>query len=484
MFEDPAQRTASSSALLPAEYVGLNGVSGSQQQWQPQQTHQQANLAGSRSSDYDNFLASTGLGVKSQLPQPERSQLGIDTLSRDLSGLDFLASGMQNGTLPPQKVSSMQQMLANLSRPPSSGQLPVLKPCLPVGIGDGHGGRTTPQAADQPPMGASQPSAGGDALLGQARQEPPSKHVESGPTAIGANQGLMNDASNALLLDGGASAGIKHLVSQSSDIAALLANSGGIMPADIQQLLSNMAAANANGISRPASRNATIGPPPGSVPDGQPPVATTGTTNDQGTPQGGQPPHTEAPAVPLVAMQEATQGEAAKPQGMPQPGVTPFAAVAGIALEDNPPVANVQDAPGSTPSAGASTMAAPGQVAPNLFDPPFAAQGGSTGQVADPSGAALPTPVGQPEVPLGSGVDTALLQQLQQQLGGAASYNDILDFMRLHAQQQALAQQQRVQAARAGAQAPVLGMFFLDGCKIFSRLLELIYPQICWYFVL
>lgn len=456
---DQGRRSASASALQQADYAGLNGVSG-QQMWQAQQAEQHGNMPGGSGSDYDNFLASAGLGVKSQMPEAGGGEAGIEAMARD-KGLEFLGPALQNGTIPPKRVPSVQQMLASMGRTPSSGQLAALKPYLPAGIGDGQGGRSTSQASEplcsQPSMssGINHFLSGQDQLnniqTNQSTGEQCFKHVESGLTTLVANQGFKTDAANGPMAGG---LGMKPMGGQPPDFAAMFANAGNLGPADFQHLLNTMAMANANGsaapqdrvVSRPASRNSTGTPTRGNASaDAQPPPTSAGQEPDQGGGCGGsaqnpesQPMSSEAPPQPA-----AQAPDIPKPQD-PMMAATPFAAMAGSSLEDEAVHKLAQEVSASiTPSSSVSTMAGQGQVAPNLFDPPFALPGGLAAQVVESSGGGLTSP----------GADQAAtldVNMLQQMLGGNASYNDILEAMRLQAAQQQALAQGRAQAGRPG----------------------------------
>ena len=149
MFAEQARRSAGASALQQPD-LGANGPN--QQMWQPQ-LHQPTGFPqggiGFGGSDYDNFLASAGLGVKSQQQQqqqqrlpPQQQQGNMGQLLRGNSELFAqLHQGQglqqhlpQNGGMLQQQqqqhhpgLTNIQAMLAGMSRTPSNGQLGPLQ---------------------------------------------------------------------------------------------------------------------------------------------------------------------------------------------------------------------------------------------------------------------------------------------------------------------------------------------------------------------
>lgn len=465
MYADHPRRSVSTSVLQRAEF-GMNGVSGlpgSQQNWHPQQP--QVLEFAAQATDYDTFLANNGLGVKSQRTQPVP---GMPPLSRG-SAVDFLTASQQNGTVLQRRVPNAQQMFANMTRSPSTGQLPALKPYLLPGMGDEQSVSRSLHAGV--PM---------DALLPQS-----SPAFGQAP--------LHSDVAGSQGLNAEAGAG-KHLVSHSSGLN--MPSAGNMAAGDIQQLLNNMGMGNypasaPEHISRPSSRASNAGGPVrhasgcstsemlAAQHKGSPSGADPGLAGN--SPPNGNVVDAPPPAVSELAPEVSAGGPATSAaEAEASAGVSAFAAVANMALDDEAPKEQ-ETAGGQPPATTISTMAGSAPLAPNVFDPSYAVPPGNsllTNQLMDPAAPAAAAGAGRaaraPELLAGiSGNEMAMMQQLQQQLGGNASYNEILEAMRLNGQQQALAQQ-RLQAAGAGA--PLNCM--LDSSCTFDPVFNSLMPQI------
>ena len=470
MYASDAQRLLNASSMQQAEY-GANGVSGLgsiQPNWQGQQASMQPSDLNAYGTDYDNFLANNGLGVKSQRPGPSP---GMPPLSRGPSGLDLMAAGQQNGTAPQRCPPNIQQMFANMTRSPSNGQLAALKPYLPPGLSDeqsfSRGLQGGVPTAAMLPQGYS-----------AAGQPPPRSDNRTPPVGAGYNGDASRDPQPG---DWPAPEG-NHLVSHSSGLSNAFSGAGKLAPADIQQLLNSMGKYPASApepIGRPASRVSNAGGASasrhasgGSLSEmlaAQPKGSPGGASTAHDFPAGHSPPNTQpADALPPPANSEPGQeapppATTAGPEVEAGPGLSAFAALANMALEDAP----AEGVEGQPPASTVSTMAGQAPLAPNLFDPSYAVPAGNANlasHLMDPAslaggGGAARAPELGPGL---GGLDMTAMQQLQQQLGGNASYNDIMEAMRLNAQQQALAQQ-RMQATRAG-------VFLLEGNKVFLAL--------------
>lgn len=448
MYADHTRRSMSASTLQQADLGGnmVPGLGSAQHNWLAQQAGSQPSGLAAHGSDYDNFLASAGLGVKSQRPQ---SVPGIPPLSRGNSGMDLLASAQQNGMVPQRHSPNIPHMFANMTRAPSNGQLTAVKPYLPPGL-----------AEDQSFSRGLLPQD-----FNASAQPPPRSDNQTPPVA--AAQGHLGEAGRDAPV-GDWPLGRGNLVSHSSGLINAFPGTN-LAPEDIQQLLNSMGnypASMPEQISRPNSRASNTGATGaahhasgGSVaemlgqqqPKGSPPTASAA----QGAPAENPlskgngldaPPPTSEPGGEGEPP-PATKAAETEEHGM---GMSAFAAVANMALdEDAPKAQDVED--GQPPASTVSTMAGQAPLAPNLFDPSYAVPPGNStlnNPLLDPAG--LATAARAQDYPGGlPNLDMNAMQQLQQQLGGNASYNDIMEIMRLQAQQQALAQQ-RMQAARAG----------------------------------
>ncbi len=448
MYADHTRRSMSASTLQQAD-LGANmvpGLGSGQHNWLAQQADTQASGLAAHGSDYDNFLASAGLGVKSQRPQ---SVPGMPPLSRSNSGMDLLASAQQNGTLPQRHSPNIPHMFANMTRAPSNGQLTAVKPYLPPGLAD------------------DQSFSRGLLPQGFNASAQPTPRCDNQTPPVAAAQGHNGEAGRDAPV-GDWPVGRANLVSHSSGLINPFPGTN-LAPEDIQQLLNSMGkypASMPEQISRPSSRASNAGATGaarhasgGSVaemlaaqqPRNSPPTASaaqaapTENPMSEGNGLEAPPPKSEpgGEGKPLSATQavEATEHEV---------GVSAFAAVANVALDDD--ASKGQDGAGGQPPASTvSTMAGQAPLAPNLFDPSYAVPPGTStlnNPLLDP--ASLATAARAQDYPAGlPSLDMNAMQQLQQQLGGNASYNDIMEIMRLQAQQQALVQQ-RMQAARAG----------------------------------
>ena len=446
MYADHTRRSMNGSTLQQSD-LGANmgpGLGSGQHNWLAQQADSQPSGLAAHGSDYDNFLASAGLGVKSQRPQ---SVPGMPPLSRGNSGMDLLAQ--QNGTMPQRHSPNIPHMFANMTRAPSNGQLNAVKPYLPPGLADDqsfsrgllpHGFNAS---AQPPPRSDSQtlPVAAAHGHFGEAGRD-----TQGGDWPLGRG----------------------NRVSHSSGLNMAFPGSN-LAPEDIQQLLNSMGnypAGTPEQISRPSSRASNAGATGavrhasgGSVgemlaaqqPRNSPPTASAAERAPAENPLSDG----NGPEAPLPKSDSGVEGEPppatqAAETAEHAAGVSAFAAVANVALDED--AAKAQDgADGQLPASTVSTMAGQAPLAPNLFDPSYAVPPGNStlnNPLLDP--ASLATAARAQDYPAGlPNLDMNAMQQLQQQLGGNASYNDIMEIMRLQAQQQALAQQ-RMQAARAG----------------------------------
>ena len=460
MYANEVQRSLNASSVQHAEH-GVNGVSGvgsTQQNWHAQQASMQPSVLNAYGTDYDTFLANNGLGVKSQRPQVP----GMPPLSRGGSGMDLLAAGQQNGTAQQRRPPNIQQMFANMTRSPSNGQLAALKPYLPPGLSD--------EQAFSRGLQAGVPTA---ALLPQgynAVGQPPPRSDNRTPPLAPAAQDHNGEPGRDLPPGGWPPREGNHLVSQSSGLSNAYSGAVKLAPSDIQQLLNSMGnypASMPEQISRPASRASSVGGPSASrhpsgaslaeilaaQPKDSPGAASTAQDFRAGvSPPDGQSMDGPPSPKPELGREGPPPATTAAAESETESGRSAFAEVANVALDEGVP----EDANGQPPASTVSTMAGQAPLAPNLFDPSYAVPTGNAAlnnHLMDP--ASLATSGGgaaarAPELAGGlGGLDMTAMQQLQQQLGGNASYNEIMEAMRMNAQQQALAQQ-RMQAARAG----------------------------------
>lgn len=369
-------------------------------------------------TEYDNFLAITGLGVK--LPSQ-----GSDAGSRlgASSDLDRLKQQPQQG-IPP----SLQEYLNGMSRPTSSGQILNLHSRLPQPVSS-H----TNYPEHAPPPGISQDHQQ------NAKELPGSIAAQMGSNGFQAAQ-----ADHAMAPESGA----KPTDEKEQALPA---------PAsDIQQLLFNISMPQMNGISRSSSRSSILNL------NSAPPAPATASIADvlaavqpQPQPPKTDPSSTDAPAPEAPQPVQASDGPETTPSGAPslQPGISAFAAVADSPLDEDASKAPMaasgapaqQDAPRATqalppPQVKPGALGGP-QLAQNLFDPPFPTVASSSSFTAEPPAIQR----------LGSGQDgllsrvpnpehAALLQQLQQ-FAPEASNEDLLRALHTHILQQAQLQQ-------------------------------------------
>lgn len=387
-------------------------------------------------TEYDNFLAIAGLGVK----MPSQ---GSDTASRLGLGseLDRLKGQPQQGI-----PASLQEYLNGMTRPPSSGQIPNLHSRLsqPTSMNMLHSDLP-------PPPGISQ------------------EHQQAPGGALGISHMLAN--------------GFQHAQPENAAVppepgAKPMEEKGEQAPptpaTDIQQLLFNISMPQMNGVSRSSSRNSILNPngmPAGGVGGSlanvlaavQPqPTAPPKADAQDGEPAAGQ----DAQPAGASDAAAAAQGESPKPSL--QPGVSAFAAVADSPLDEDaskaPPAAS--EAPAQQDGLPASAFQAlpppqvkPGalagpQLAQNLFDPPFPTVASSSSFTAEgpavrPASAqeGLLSRIPNPE-------HAALLQQLQQ-FAPDASPEDLLRALHTHILQQAQLQQRNsAPAAQNGQHLP------------------------------
>lgn len=388
-----------------------------------QLVYHQDNPAISRpgNTEYDNFLAIAGLGVKMPSQGSETaSRLGLG------SELDRLKGQPQQGI-----PTSLQECLNGMTRPPSSGQILNLH--------------------SRPP-----PSTSTD-MLHPALPPPPgiSQEHQQAPGGMLGNPMLANgfqhaQHGNAAILPESGTKPMEEKIEQ-----ALPAQ-----PPNIQQLLFNISMPQMNGVSRSSSRNSilNLNGMPASVGGGsladvlatvQPQPATLAKADAQdGEPAAGQAAQpAAAPEAPAAALSKA-------PALSLQPGISAFAAVADSPLDEDANKAAVpasgapaqQDAlPASAfqalppPQVKPGALAGP-QLAQNLFDPPFPTVASSNsftaeGPAARPVSAqeGLLSRIPNPE-------HAALLQQLQQ-FAPEASHEDLLRALHTHILQQAQLQQ-------------------------------------------
>ena len=434
---DAADRQSPGSEPNGETGVGQNGV------LHGHLVYHQDNTAISRpgNTEYDNFLAITGLGVKMPSQGSEAaSRLGLG------SELDRLKGQPQQGI-----PASLQDYLNGMTRPPSTGQIPNLHSRLP------------------PPTSLNMlhPDLASPPGIGQEHQQTPG--------GLRGNPMLANGVQHAQPENAEAPPEAGTKPTEDKNEQALPAPA-----ADIQQLLFNISMPQMNGVSRSSSRNsilnfngmsaaagggsladalAAVQPQPSVLPkagakDGEPAAA-----------QAVQPAaESEAPAV--------TQMDAPLPSL--QPGISAFAAVADSPLAEDAskaaPAARdapaQQDAPHAyqalpPPQVKPGALAGP-QLAQNLFDPPFPKVASSSSFTADshalrPVSAqeGLLSRIPNPE-------HAALLQQLQQ-FAPEASNEDLLRALHTHILQQAQLQQRNSAPTAQNGELPAPTTF--AGCQ-------------------
>ena len=305
-------------------------------------------------TDYDNFLAITGLGVK----MPSQ---GSDATSRLGLGAEMEALKAQpNQGIP----ASLQEYLNGVSRPTSSGQLLNLHSRLPAPVVSSHKIR-------------------------------PDQALPADST-LGHQQNMNISAVSQLGANGVQNAQPEH-VTVPVDAAAKPVDEKREQPlpapaSDIQQLLLNISMPQMNGVSRSSSRNSILNP------NGLSPTAAATSLADVLAAVQPQP----APAAPTVPTAAAPEGAAPASADVPQPpgsakaaaengtakneaqGISAFAAVADSPLDEDaskaPQVASAAPAQAEAPAPVMQALPPPQvkpnaiggpQLAQNLFDPPF-----------------------------------------------------------------------------------------------------------------
>ncbi len=400
-------------------------------------------------TEYDNFLAIAGLGVKMPSQGDTASRLGLG------SELDRLKGQPQQGI-----PASLQEYLNGMTRPPSSGQIPNLhsRPTPPTSINMLH--------SDLPPPPG----------ISQEHQQAP------GGGTLGISHMLANGFQHAQPENAAVApeSGTKPMEERSEQAPPAPA-------ADIQQLLFNISMPQMNGVSRSSSRNSILnlngmaaGGGGGSLADVLAAVQPQPTAQPKADAQEGEPAAGQA-AQPAGASEAPAAGQGESPPLSLQPRISAFAAVADSPLDEDaskaPPAASEapaqQDAlPASAfqalppPQVKPGALAGP-QLAQNLFDPPFPTVASSSsftaeGPAARPASAqeGLLLRISNPE-------HAALLQQLQQ-FAPEASPEDLLRALHTHILQQAQLQQRNSAPAAQNGQHLLLRP--IADCQIHSLL--------------
>ena len=385
-------------------------------------------------TEYDNFLAVAGLGVKMPSQGSETaSRLGLG------SELDRLKGQPQQGI-----PASLQEYLNGMTRPPSSGQILNLhsRPPPPTSINMLH-----PDLPPSPGISQEHQQASGG-TLGNPMLANGFQHAQRGNAAVPPESGT------------------KAMEERSEQALPTPAP-------DIQQLLFNISMPQMNGVSRSSSRNSILNVHgmPASVGGGsfaevlaavQPqPAALPKAAAQDGESSAGQA------AQPAAASEAPAAALSKAPALSLQPGISAFAAVADSPLDEdaNKAALPASEAPAQQDALPASAFQAlpppqvkPGalagpQLAQNLFDPPFPTVASSNsftaeGPAARPAGAqeGLLSRVSNPE-------HAALLQQLQQ-FAPEASHEDLLRALHTHILQQAQLQQRNSAPAAQNGQRP------------------------------
>ncbi len=404
-----------------------------------QLVYHQDNSAISRpgNTEYDNFLAITGLGVKMPSQGSETaSRLGLG------SELDRLKGQPQQGI-----PASLQEYLNGMTRPPSSSQIPNLHSRLPPPSSINMLHSDLP-----PPPGISQ------------------EHQHAPGGALGISHMLANGFQHAQPGNaaGPPESGTKPTEEKSEHAPPAPAT-------DIQQLLFNISMPQMNGVSRSSSRNSILnlnGMPAagvgGSLADVLAAVQPQPTAQPKADAQDGEAPAAQA-AQPAGASEDPAAAEGESPQASLQPRISAFAAVADSPLDEDASKAQpaASEAPAQQdnalpasafqalppPQVKPGALAGP-QLAQNLFDPPFPTVASSSSFTAEgpavrPASAqeGLLSRIPNPE-------HAALLQQLQQ-FAPEASPEDLLRALHTHILQQAQLQQRNsAPAAQNGKHLP------------------------------
>ena len=312
-------------------------------------------------TDYDNFLAITGLGVK----MPSQ---GTDAASRLGLGAEMEAlKALPNQGIP----ASLQEYLNSISRPTSSGHLLDLHSRLP------------------PPVVSRHKIRPDQALPADSSLEHQQNVNITAVSQLGAN-GVQN-------------AQPEH-VTMPTDAAAKPVDEKREQPlpapaSDIQQLLFNISMPQMNGVSHSSSRNSILNPnglsstaAAASLADVlaavQPqPAPTTPSVPTAAAPEGAAPAGADVPQ-PAGSAEAATENGAVKSEAqaaaLVQPGISAFAAVADSPLDEDASKAplGASAAPVQAEAPAPITQALPPpqvkpnaiggpQLAQNLFDPPF-----------------------------------------------------------------------------------------------------------------
>ena len=397
-----------------------------------QLVYHQDNTAISRpgNTEYDNFLAITGLGVKMPSQGSEAtSRLGLG------SELDRLKGQPQQGI-----PASLQEYLNGMTRPPSSGQIPNL-----------HSRLTPPTSLNMlHPDLASPPG------IAQEHQQTPGGTRGSSMLANGLQHA---QSENATAPPQPETKPMEETTEQALPAPAK----------DIQQLLFNISMPQINGVSRSSSRNSMLNL------NGMPAAGVAGSLAEALAAVQPQPAvlpkadAKDAEPAEAQAVQPAAESEAPAMIQMGasalslQPGISAFAAVADSPLADDaskaaPAASNApaqQDAPHAyqalpPPQVKPGALAGP-QLAQNLFDPPFPTVASSSSFTADgpavrPASAqeGLLSRIPNPE-------HVAILQQLQQ-FAPEASNEDLLRALHTHILQQAQLQQRNSAPAAQNGQ--------------------------------
>ena len=399
-----------------------------------QPAHQPEHEGASRpgNTDYDNFLAITGLGVK--LP----AQTG-DAAARLGLGTDL--KGQPHQGIPP----SLQEFLSGMARPTGASQVLNLHPHQPQSATSTMQSPLQSSQEHQQNTGNMQRMMGAQTAANGHHQSTQPEHAAAPPDAA-----------------------FKPLEERKEPPLPAPAS-------DIQQLLFNISMPQMNGFSGSDSHNAfpnlNNGTPTAnatSIADvlaavqPQPQAATVPLKTE---PVATDAPNAEAqlPAASPDAAAEPTgsSGDGPASQLSLQTGVSAFAAVADSPLdEDASKAPAAASAAPAQPDAPAATQALPppqirpsgiggSQLAQNLFDPPVPKVGSSS------SFSAEGPPVRPPSVQEGllsrlpNPEHAALLQQLQQ-FAPEASNEDLLRALQTHIMQQAQQRASATQAAQTG----------------------------------
>ena len=397
-----------------------------------QPAHQPEHEGASRpgNTDYDNFLAITGLGVK--LPAQTSDAAARLGLGTDLKG-------QPHQGIPP----SLQEFLSGMARPTGASQVLNLHPHQPQSATSTMQSPLQSSQEHQQNTGDMQRMMGAQTAANGHHQSTQPEHAAAPPDAA-----------------------FKPLEERKEPPLPAPAS-------DIQQLLFNISMPQMNGFSGSDSHNAfpnlNNGTPTAnatSIADvlaavqPQPQAATVPLKTEPGATDA---PNAEAqlPAASPDAAAEPTgsSGDGPASQLSLQTGVSAFAAVADSPLDEDASKAPVAaSAAPAQPDAPAATQALPPpqirpsgiggpQLAQNLFDPPVPKVGSSS------SFSAEGPPVRPPSVQEGllsrlpNPEHAALLQQLQQ-FAPEASNEDLLRALQTHIMQQA---QQRASATQAAS---------------------------------